>query len=113
MSSPRLVTSSTSSLEIASAIELAPRGVTHRVTSAFGGSRKASAKASLQELRLGTSLTIKPIRPDRDKYSRGTAICPILETRRLILRETAWWRDEFVTELSAFPAGPATIGWTH
>jgi predicted phage terminase large subunit-like protein len=65
----------------------------------------ASGQSLLQELRAGTMLPVKPIKPDRDKYSRAAAICPILEARRLILPEAAWWRDDFVAELISFPAG--------
>jgi predicted phage terminase large subunit-like protein len=33
------------------------------------------------------------------------AVCPTLEARRLILPEVAWWREDFMAELTAFPAG--------
>jgi hypothetical protein len=50
-------------------------------------------------------LPVKPIKPDRDKYERVTAITPVLEARRLLLPETAWWREDFIAELTSFPAG--------
>jgi predicted phage terminase large subunit-like protein len=65
----------------------------------------ASGQSLLQELRAGTKLPLKPIKPDSDKYSRATAVCPTLEARRLILPEIAWWRDDFMAELTSFPAG--------
>ena len=65
----------------------------------------ASGQSLIQELRSGTSLPIKPVRVDRDKLSRVAAISPILEARRLLLPETAWWRDDFIAELTSFPAG--------
>jgi predicted phage terminase large subunit-like protein len=65
----------------------------------------ASGQSLIQELRAGTTLPLKPIKPDRDKYSRVAAVCPTLEARRLILPEVAWWRDDFIAELTAFPAG--------
>jgi len=65
----------------------------------------ASGQSLIQELRSGTSLPTKPVRVDRDKLSRVAAISPILEARRLLLPESAWWRDDFVAELISFPAG--------
>jgi predicted phage terminase large subunit-like protein len=65
----------------------------------------ASGQSLVQELRIGTHLPIKPIRADRDKLARLTAVTPILEARRLLLPETAWWRDDFIAELTSFPAG--------
>lgn len=65
----------------------------------------ASGQSLIQELRAETTLPLKPIKPDRDKYSRVAAVCPMLEARRLILPEVAWWRENFIAELTAFPAG--------
>jgi predicted phage terminase large subunit-like protein len=65
----------------------------------------ASGQSLIQELRSGTTLPMKPIKPDRDKYERVTAITPVLEDRRLLLPETAWWREEFIAELTSFPNG--------
>ena len=65
----------------------------------------ASGQSLIQELRSATSLPIKPVRVDRDKLSRVSAITPILEARRVFLPESAWWRDDFIAELTAFPAG--------
>jgi len=65
----------------------------------------ASGQSLVQELRNGTPLPIKPVRVDRDKWSRVAAISPILEARRLLLPESSWWRDDFVAELISFPAG--------
>ena len=65
----------------------------------------ASGQSLIQELRSGTNLPIKPIRPDSDKITRVSAITPDLEARRLLLPEVAWWRDELIVELTNFPAG--------
>jgi predicted phage terminase large subunit-like protein len=65
----------------------------------------ASGQSLIQELRSGTRLPIKAIKPDRDKYERVTAITPVLEARRLLLPEAAWWREDFIAELTSFPAG--------
>ena len=64
-----------------------------------------SGQSLIQELRAGTALPIKPIKPDRDKYERVAAVTPILEARRLLLPEAAWWREDFISELTSFPAG--------
>jgi predicted phage terminase large subunit-like protein len=65
-----------------------------------------SGQSLNQELQSNTNLPVRPIRPDRDKMQRLTAITPELEARRLFLPEAAWWRDEFITELTSFPNGP-------
>jgi len=65
----------------------------------------ASGQSLIQELRSGTTLPLKPIKVDRDKRSRVAAVCPMLEARLLILPEGAWWRDDFIAELTSFPAG--------
>lgn len=64
----------------------------------------ASGQSLIQELRSGTSLPLRPVRVDRDKLSRVAAITPTLEARRLLLPERAWWRDDFIAELTSFPA---------
>jgi len=65
----------------------------------------ASGPSLIQELRAGTRPPIKPIRPDRGKLERVAAVTPILESRRLLLPEAAWWREDFIAELTSFPAG--------
>ena len=65
----------------------------------------ASGQSLIQELRAGTTMTVKPIKPDRDRFERVAAITPMLEARQLLLPETAWWRDDFIAELTSFPAG--------
>ncbi len=65
----------------------------------------SSGQSLIQELRSATSLPIKPVRVDRDKLSRVSSITPILEARRVLLPESSWWRDDFIAELTAFPAG--------
>ena len=65
----------------------------------------ASGQSLIQELRAGATMTLKPIKPDRDKFERVAAITPMLEARQLLLPETAWWREDFIAELTSFPAG--------
>jgi len=50
----------------------------------------ASGQSLVQELRVGTTLPLKPIKVDSDKRSRVAAVCPMLEARLLILPEDAW-----------------------
>ena len=63
----------------------------------------ASGQSLLQELRVGTSLPCKPIRPDHDKTARLTAVTPILETGRVFIPTQAPWLDDFVSEVCGFP----------
>jgi predicted phage terminase large subunit-like protein len=65
----------------------------------------ASGQSLIQELRAGTILPVKAIKPDSDKFSRVAAVCPILEARNLILPREAWWRADLIAELLSFPAG--------
>jgi predicted phage terminase large subunit-like protein len=65
----------------------------------------ASGQSLIQELSVQTGLPLKPIKPDRDKFTRVAAICPILEAHRLILPENAGWREAFIAELTSFPGG--------
>ncbi len=65
----------------------------------------ASGQSLIQELGVQTRLPLKPIKPDRDKFSRVSAVCPILEAHRLILPEFSSWREAFIAELTSFPNG--------
>jgi predicted phage terminase large subunit-like protein len=65
----------------------------------------ASGQSLIQELRAGTILPVRAVKPDADKFSRVAAVCPILEGRNLILPREAWWRADFIAELLSFPAG--------
>jgi predicted phage terminase large subunit-like protein len=65
----------------------------------------ASGQSLIQELRSGTSLPLRPVKVDRDKFSRVAAATPTLEARRLLLPESAWWREPFIEELTCFPNG--------
>src|SRR5271154_2191737 len=46
-------------------------------------------------------------------FREFAAITPTLEARRLLLPESAWWRDDFVAELTSFPPAPTMTGWTR
>ena len=65
----------------------------------------ASGQSLIQELRVSTSLPLKPIKPDKDKVTRATAITPLLESGRVFLPQDAPWLNDFLDELSSFPAG--------
>ena len=47
----------------------------------------ASGQSLIQELRVSTSLPLKPIKPDKDKVTRATAITPLLESGRVFFRK--------------------------
>lgn len=65
----------------------------------------ASGQSLIQELRRGTRLPVLPVRPDRDKISRMTAVTPLIEAGRVLLPERAPWLADYLGELSAFPNG--------
>ncbi|MFA5635910.1 MAG: phage terminase large subunit [Anaerovoracaceae bacterium] len=65
----------------------------------------ASGQSLIQELRRGTRLPVLPVRPDRDKVSRLTAVTPLIEAGRVLLPERAPWLADYVDEMSAFPNG--------
>ena len=69
---------------------------------------QGSGQSLLQELKTETSLPLKPIKPDTDKFTRASAITPLVESGRLFLpsNDTGGWVEEFVRELTAFPAAP-------
>jgi predicted phage terminase large subunit-like protein len=66
---------------------------------------KASGQSLLQVLRKKTALPIKPIKVDRDKVARLNATSGFIENGRVFLPEGEMWVDDYVTELTTFPAG--------
>jgi len=65
----------------------------------------ASGQSIIQELCSETSLPVKPVRADRDKVSRATAVEPAVEAGLLRLPLSAPWLTDFVAELISFPGG--------
>lgn len=65
---------------------------------------RASGQSLIQELQSGTSLPVLPVSADRDKVTRASAITPMIEAGRVFLPESAPWLDEYLDELSTFPA---------
>jgi predicted phage terminase large subunit-like protein len=65
----------------------------------------ASGPSLVQSLQRETSLAVVPVKVDRDKISRATAITPLLESGRLFLPETGPWIETLKAQLLSFPQG--------
>jgi hypothetical protein len=65
----------------------------------------ASGQSLIQELRVDTDLSVRPVRVDGDKNVRAAAAQPAVEAGRVLLPAGAAWTDEFLAEVYAFPAG--------
>lgn len=59
----------------------------------------------IQELRSEGSIRPIPIRPEGDKIMRLMACSPLIEAGRMLLPESAFWLDDFMDEILAFPYG--------
>jgi len=66
---------------------------------------RASGQSLIQELRLGNSLPVLPVKVDSDKLARAQAVTPLVEAGRVFLPESAPWLGDFLDELAAFPSG--------
>jgi predicted phage terminase large subunit-like protein len=67
---------------------------------------RASGQSLIQELQSGTSLPVLAVSADKDKVTRASAVTPTIEAGRVFLPESAPWLDEYLDELSSFPAAP-------
>lgn len=67
----------------------------------------ASGQSLIQDLRRSTRLPVLPVKVDRDKYSRASAVTGMIEAGRVLLPEAAPWLHDYVEELASFP----TEGW--
>jgi hypothetical protein len=47
-----------------------------------------------------------PVKPLGDKESRASAVSPLFESGRVFLPESAPWLDDYIDELTSFPASP-------
>jgi len=65
----------------------------------------ASGQSLIQELKNSTVLPVTPVKVDRDKVSRATAVTPLLESGKVFLPSGAPWLSNFIDEHSNFPAG--------
>ncbi len=66
----------------------------------------ASGQSLIQQLKTSSRLPINAVRADRDKVSRANAITPLVEAGRVFLPTDAEWLNDFLEEISSFPAAP-------
>jgi predicted phage terminase large subunit-like protein len=66
---------------------------------------KASGQSLVQELKSGTRLPVLPVKVTGDKIARAAAATPTVEAGRVYLPSGVPWLDDFLAELSSFPAG--------
>jgi predicted phage terminase large subunit-like protein len=66
---------------------------------------KASGQSLIQELKLATRFPIFPVKADSDKRARAEAVTPLFEAGRIFIPESAPWVQDYIDELTAFPAG--------
>ncbi len=66
---------------------------------------RASGQSLIQELKLGASLPVLPIKVDGDKVSRAQAVTPLIEAGKVFLPESAPWLGEYIDEMATFPTG--------
>jgi predicted phage terminase large subunit-like protein len=64
----------------------------------------ASGQSAIQELRRETVLPVLPVKPKSGKVERANAVTPMIESGRVFLPDSAGWLDDFLDEVSAFPA---------
>jgi predicted phage terminase large subunit-like protein len=66
----------------------------------------ASGQSLIQALKAETRLPILPVKPLGDKQSRAHAVSPLVESGRVFLPAEAPWLDDFLDEVTSFPAAP-------
>jgi predicted phage terminase large subunit-like protein len=66
---------------------------------------KASGQSLVQELKLSTNFPIIPVKVDRDKESRASAVTGYFESGRVLFPEGAPWVADLEDELASFPGG--------
>lgn len=64
---------------------------------------KSSGQSLIQDIRMTTTLPIKAITPLGDKVVRAYACAAQFENGRIFLPESAYWKEEFTTQLLRFP----------
>lgn len=65
----------------------------------------ASGQSLVQELKISTSFPIIPIKIDRDKETRASAVTGYFESGRVFFPEGATWTADLEDELASFPGG--------
>lgn len=65
---------------------------------------KASGQSLIQELRKDSGINVIPYRSQADKVARANSILPLIEGGRVFIPKEAHWLEDFLLELSQFPA---------
>ena len=65
---------------------------------------KASGQSLIQTLKTSTALPVVPMKVGTDKVSRANAVTPLVEAGKALLPESADWLEDYLDEISAFPA---------
>jgi predicted phage terminase large subunit-like protein len=66
---------------------------------------KASGQSLIQELKLATNFPVIPVKIDRDKETRASAVTGYFEAGRVFFPEGAAWLADLEDELASFPGG--------
>src|SRR6266704_2477950 len=66
---------------------------------------KASGQSLVQELKLSTSYPVIPVKIDRDKETRASAVTGYFEAGKVLFPEGAAWLADMEDELASFPGG--------
>jgi predicted phage terminase large subunit-like protein len=66
---------------------------------------KASGQSLIQELKPATNYPVIPVKIDRDKESRASAVTGYFEAGRILFPEGAPWLADLEDELASFPGG--------
>jgi predicted phage terminase large subunit-like protein len=66
---------------------------------------RASGQSLIQEIKLATNYPIIPIKVDRDKETRASAVTGYFEAGRVYFPEGAPWLADLEDELASFPGG--------
>jgi predicted phage terminase large subunit-like protein len=66
---------------------------------------KASGQSLIQELKLATTYPVIPVKIDRDKEIRASAVTGYFESGRVLFPEGAAWLADLEDELASFPGG--------
>ena len=64
---------------------------------------KGSGMSLVQQLQTNSRLPIFPVKVDRDKVSRASAVTPLIEAGKVFLPADAEWLADFVDETASFP----------
>ena len=65
----------------------------------------ASGQSLVQALQRQSKVPVVPIKVDRDKYSRASAVTGLVESGRVFIPQSAPWLHDFLEEHASFPNG--------